>query len=94
MNKSEYESTLKAIDEECKNKKIELLKNAAMSNNNYKTGDIIKEDRTDMSIVLESIKYTWGYGGTPQIIYIGTILKKDGTKRKDEKKASIYMPVW
>ena len=86
MTHDEYLLEVKAIEQEKYEALQDLMKRFTIANNPHKKGDIVS-DGTD-TIVIESITYY--VGNKPCAVYFGTCLKKDGTPRKDGKKAKVY----
>lgn len=82
MTKQEYWTRFNAIQKQFEDNKRELARTCAYSNNPYKVGDIIKDDKGSI-IQIERIMYSYGYGDDiPFCVYEGKSLKKDLTPRK------------
>lgn len=89
MTREEFERELKTLEEKHTNEKRELFIRCAKSNQKYKTGDVITDHAK--TIQVDHIRYQGSrFGCLPQAVYYGYVLKKDGTKRKDEKRDCIY----
>lgn len=86
MTHDEYLLEVKAIEQEKYEALHDLMKRFVVSNNPHVMGDIVS-DGTD-TIAIEKITYY--AGNKPCAVYYGTCLKKDGTPRKDGKKAKVY----
>lgn len=82
-----YEEELAELEQEFKNKKLELAKKHAELNNPYKIGDIITD--SSITIKIESW-YTSVYFGTPILVYYGKKLKKNLTNFKDNSYETLY----
>ena len=89
MTHDEYLLELKSIEKEKFEALQDLMERFIIANNPHKKGDIVS-DGTD-TIVIETIMCHAGmYQNKPCAVYFGTCLKKDGTPRKDGKKAKVY----
>lgn len=87
MTIEEYQSELKLLESEFLKRKYRLVKECALSNNDYQIGDIftdhigsIKVEQID--VVLSSQK--------PTCVYCGIELKKDGTPTKKRTKRQAW----
>lgn len=83
MNKEEYLKAKKALEAEFKEKKTQLAKEFAYSNNPVKIGDII----TDHYKTIRVLKFLWGYdlgSQMPCMFYRGVRLTKKGEPAKRE----------
>jgi len=83
MKKEEYNQKileLKKAHEEAANK---VSREFAFSNKKHEKGDILS--RGNKSIVIDEIRWTMTYSKNPipLCVYVGRLLKKDGTFRKD-----------
>lgn len=82
MTEKEYWTRFNVIQKQFEDNKRELAKMCADSNNPYKVGDIIKDDKGSI-IQIEHIMYSYGYeDDIPFCVYEGISLKKDLTQRK------------
>lgn len=94
MKIEDYREGLTKIDQVAKEARARLAFEYAVSNNPYKTGDIVT-DKHGTSILIEKadvrISSNTNDGhGVPTCVYYGPVLKKDGTPRKDGK----YEEIW
>lgn len=83
MNKEEYLKVKKALEAEFEEKKKQLAREFAYSNNDVKIGDII----TDHYKTIRVEKFLWGYdffSHMPCMFYRGTRLTKNGQLAKRE----------
>lgn len=83
MNKEEYLKAKKVLEEEFEEKKKQLAKEFAFSNNDVKIGDII----TDHYKTIRVEKFLWGYdfvSHMPCMCYLGVRLTKKGEPVKRE----------
>ena len=83
MNKEEYLKAKKALEAEFEEKKKQLAREFAYSNNDVKIGDII----TDHYKTIRVEKLLWGYdygSNMPCMFYRGTRLNKKGKPVKRE----------
>lgn len=87
MNPQEYKDRLSTLEDEFENKKKELIKECAFSNNPYKVGDIVADHIG--SVRIEKIMATTS-DHKPTCIYYGLELKKDLTNRKDGSKRRVW----
>ncbi len=81
MTKQEYNERLAVLKKQFEKDKNNLAIEFAKSNNTYKVGDILSNDR-GVIIRVEKISYRYGVDGTPYCSFFGTALKKDLTPRK------------
>lgn len=88
MTTEEYKKNLLQLEEEFTQKKKELAKDYAFSNNPHKLGDIIT-DNGGNKLKIEKIKWSYGYGN-PACVYYGIELKKDLTPSKRQINTSIH----
>lgn len=90
MELKQYQEELQRLQEEFEKKKIDLMKSYVIANNTHKIGDIITDSTG--SIQIEGIRFNWGepWDNKPFAVYIGTVLKKDGTPRKDGEKRIVH----
>lgn len=88
MNPQEYKDRLSTLEDEFENKKKELIKECALSNNPYKNGDIVADHIG--SIRIEKIMVSLGSDRKPTCVYYGPELKKDLTPRKDGSKRQVW----
>jgi len=89
MTKKEYQSQIKTINTEANEKKKEVMREYAMSNNPYNIGDIVKDHQ--QTIKVDDIKIQISSETSmPQCVYYGILLKKDGTPYKSGKKEYVY----
>jgi hypothetical protein len=85
MNREELEQKIKELESQLKKEKSALIKQFCDDNNPYKVGDIFTDHMG--SIIVEKIAYIHSkYYGTYYCQYLGSVLKKDGTPRKDNSK--------
>lgn len=86
MTPMEYADAKRKIEEEARIKINALSAEYAKKNNPYTIGDIIESD-WGIRIIIDKIKYTHSQYSDPcpQNVYIGRVLKKDGTTRADGK---------
>lgn len=81
MNKEEYLKAKKALEAEFEEKKKQLAREFALSNNPVKIDDII----TDHYKTIRVLKFLWGYdfgSHMPCMFYRGTRLTKNGQPAK------------
>jgi len=89
MTKSQLEIKIKELKERFEKDKIDILKKFCIANNPYKVGDVVKDHMG--SIIIEKIKFaTYTISGTPECVYYGPELKKDGKPRKDGSKRNVW----
>jgi hypothetical protein len=89
MTKEQYIQKLKDLEAEFENKKGELVRLCAFSNNTIKVGDVITDHSG--SIKVEKIQVAFGYAcDLPSCVYTGIELNKDGTPNKKGKKRSVW----
>lgn len=88
MNETEYRNELQKIEDNYNLSKKNLYIKYARENRRFAIGDIIK-DSSGTIIIVTSFN-TSLFGGLPKPIYIGKVLKKDLTPRKDNSTDSIY----
>jgi len=89
MKKEEYDSKLSEIEDEMRAKKKSVACDYALSNAEYEVGDIIS-DHTSI-ILIDKVKWGYGYKKYPECVYFGYRLKKNNlTPRADESRDSIY----
>lgn len=88
MNKQEYLDKLKDAENVYKAAKNKIYLEYALSNANFKIGDII--ERYGEIILVEKITAGVISFNYPQPVYSGTLLKKDLTPKKSQEKSSIY----
>lgn len=89
MNKEEYLSKCKELDDKIKVDRFNLMKEFVYSNNPVKIGDIIK----DHSIIIEVDKIQMSRfldGDVPALEYFGKKIKKDGKFFKDNSRDAIH----
>lgn len=82
MNKEEYLKAKKALEAEFEEKKKQLAKEFAYSNNPVKIGDIITDHYK--TIRVEKLLWTYNFGNPPYMVYRGTRLNKNGQPAKRE----------
>lgn len=83
MNKEEYVKAKKALEAELEEKKKQLAREFAYSNNDVKIGDIINDHYKTIRVE----KLLWGYdfgSHMPCMFYRGTRLTKNGQPAKRE----------
>jgi len=88
MTQEEYKKKLLELQDEFTEKKKEVAKEYAFSNNPHKIGDIIT-DHSGSKLKIEKIKWSYGYGA-PACVYYGIELKKDLTPTKRQQNTSIH----
>lgn len=91
MEYTDFKIKLQAIKDEAKKKEQDLYVEYALSNNNFKVGDIVTDHIG--SIKIEKIKvHVNGFIGNykPECKYIGIELKKDLTPTKIKKERVVY----
>jgi len=79
MNFEEYDNKLKELSREFEEKKKQLYRDFAYSNNPYKEGDIFTDHIG--SILIKKIGVYVSFD-LPECVYTGLELKKDGTPTK------------
>lgn len=89
MTLEEYKARLAALEKEYWNKKVELAKACAFSNNPYKIGDILQDG--NKIIKVESIEFDYGTFRSPQCAYFGTQLTR---KLRPKKKQGIRLAMY
>ena len=87
MKKSELIKALVDLEKEFNDNKHEIYKQYAESNNPYKVGDIISDYYHSIKIVNWRTHISLG---TPELVYYGVELKKDGTPNKKQNNTTIY----
>jgi len=87
MNEQELRDKIKKIREDSEKSILILQKEYALSHRAYNIGDIISDD-TDI-IVVESFKYYY-VNSILKCAYHGTLLKKDLSPAKGNKRADIF----
>ena len=88
MTIQEYKEKQKELKAEYTKKEQALDIEFANANNLHKVGDIVTDHVG--SIEVERISYGYSILSIPCVIYIGTELKKDGTKKKNNSVRSVY----
>ena len=88
MTIQEYKEKQKELKAEYTKKEQALDIEFANANNPYKVGDIVTDHIG--SIEVERISYGYSFNSMPCVIYIGTELKKDGTKKKNDSVRNVY----
>ena len=88
MTIQEYKEKQKELKAEYTKKGQALDIEFANANNPYKVGDIVTDHVG--SIEVERISYGYSIDYVPCVIYIGTELKKDGTKKKNDSVRNVY----
>ena len=88
MTIQEYKEKQKELKAEYVKKGQDLDIEFAKANNPHKVGDIVTDHIG--SIEVERISYGYSFDSMPCVIYIGTELKKDGTKKKNDSVRSVY----
>lgn len=88
MTIQEYKEKQKELKDEFYKKEQALDIEFAKANNLHKVGDIVTDHIG--SIEVERISYGYSIDYIPCVIYIGTELKKDGTKKKNGSVRSVY----
>lgn len=88
MTLEEYKNRLKEIADERLSKEKVLAKEYANANNPYKVGDIV-EDHIG-KVLVEQIQYSYDIFHMPCAVYIGSELKKDNSKKKNDSKREVY----
>ena len=85
MNREELEQKLKELKTKYDSEKFEIIKSYCDANNPYKVGDVFTDHMG--SRIIEKIRYYHSncYGAY-YCEYLGSVLKKDGTTRKDNTK--------
>ena len=86
MRLEDYNAKLSSIDEKAKLAKREAALEYALANNTVRIGDIVKDHLG--AIKVEEIKFY--HVGPPQCVYVGVVLKKDGTPTKQGKTRSVF----
>lgn len=87
MNEQELRDKIKMIREDSEKSILKLLKEYALSHKECNIGDIIT-DGTD-TIVVELFKYYYT-NSILKCVYHGTLLKKDLSPAKGNKRADIF----
>ena len=88
MTKEEYEIRLTALQRDFNDKKDALMRECAISNNPFKSGDKITDGT--YTIIIKSANISCFGGSMPTLYYSGIWLKKDGTPNKRNESATIY----
>lgn len=90
MNKIQLQEELSALETDYKAAVRAVARKFAIVNNPYKVDDVIS-DQTK-TIKIKQIKYDVNMfsGGLPQCVYVGDILKKDGTPSTKYGEGQIY----
>lgn len=89
MELKEYNEKLKEITSEAEKKKLNLMKEFALSNNPYKIGDKITDHAG--TIIVEKMHVGFAtLSGVPGMVYFGIELNKDGKSNKRGNKRSAY----
>lgn len=88
MTIQEYKEKQKELKAEYTKKEQALDIEFAKANNLHKVGDIVTDHVG--SIEVERISYGYSIESIPCVIYIGTELKKDGTKKKNDSVRNVY----
>jgi uncharacterized protein (UPF0303 family) len=88
MTIQEYKEKQKELKAEYTKKEQALYFEFVKANSPYKVGDIVTDHIG--SIEVERISFGYSIDSMPCVIYIGTELKKDGTKKKNNSVRSVY----
>lgn len=83
MDKIEFESRMKIIEEKAIKEKIILMKECALSNNKHNVGDVFTDHIG--SIIIERVDLSPYYSKMPSCAFAGIILLKDGKPNKNGK---------
>lgn len=88
MTKEEYTAAQKELAEKHRIERLELAKEYALSNNQYKAGDIITDHIG--SIRIERVGFYIGLNNNPECTYYGDNLLKSGAISKREPKRTVH----
>lgn len=88
MDEQEYMDKLREICLEYDTKKKALVKEFALSNNQVKAGDVVKDKLGAIEVTAVSIG--WTSAGLPCCVYLGKILTKKGVPNKRGETRAIY----
>ena len=84
MTEQEYVHKIKKAKEQFEKDIKTIQREYAFSNQKHEIGDILKD--VDFQIIVDEIKWStnrFSRDGLPCLVYIGRVLKKNGTPRKD-----------
>jgi hypothetical protein len=91
MTNEEYITRFNKIEEDCKNKKWELMRQYCASNNPYHKGDVLVSVGGNM-IEVEKIRVRATLGSKiPELKYTGKRLRKDLTPYKNSEENTIFL---
>ncbi len=90
MELSEYQTKLKQLDVDYLSAKRKLAIEYALSNAEYKIGDIIISVNDNDIIKIDKITTYQSFYDAPMCVYHGVALKKDLTPKKNGIRNSIY----
>jgi vacuolar-type H+-ATPase subunit F/Vma7 len=88
MTLQEYKDKLQEIKNETTKKEQTLAIEYAKANNPYKVGDIVTDHIG--SVIVEKMNYTITLNNIPCVVYVGSELSKDGTKKKKNSVRNVY----
>lgn len=88
MTKEEYDLALNAASTEYDNKRRQIIREYALSNNPHNIGDRITDHIG--TIEIKEIKAHCHFGGIPECVYIGVQYNKDGKLSKKQDHTKIY----
>lgn len=88
IRKEVYLKVRELLDKKHKAERKELAKRYAKKNTLYEKGQIIRDD--SCTIKIDNVSYGVPFGGNiPEPYYLGYVLKKDLTPRKNEERSWI-----
>ena len=87
MEEIEYKEQLKKAYADFDAAKRQIIKNYLDANNPYKIGDTVKDHVG--CVIIEEFQYRL-WESSPEIIYVGTALNKNGQPSKREPKRGVY----
>ena len=88
MTLQEYKDKLQEIKNETTKKEQTLAIEYAKANNPHKIGDIVTDHVG--SVIVEKMNYTMTFNNIPCVVYVGSELNKDGTKKKKNSVRNVY----
>ena len=87
-----YEQAKLQLETKHRNELAELVKEYALAQNPYKTGDVIRDHSCTIRII--NIKTTTSFS-KPTCVYKGIELKNDGTPKKARGlDSNVYSTIW
>lgn len=89
MTKEDFDVRMSEITQEFDEKREKLWIEFAKSNNIVQVGDVVR-DHTGLIKVEGAQVFLPSFSNYPCMRYVGTVLKKDGTLKKRERRRSVF----